>query len=157
MRVVLRRRYWAGIDFGLRQRLDGERDRERRALVVARARRENLPAVHLDELLHDGQAETEPAVLSSGGAIALSEAIEYEGQQLVLDPLACVCDDNFRVCTGMVEQDLYAPARGRELNRVGEQVPDDLIQADGIAVHGGSRTIEDGFELDALGFGGGPN
>ena len=134
MRIVLSRRYWAGIDFGLRQRLDGKCDRERRALVVARALRENLPAMQLDELLHDGQAKSQPAVLSPRGAIALPEAIEYEGKQPGLDPLARICDDDSGVCTRMIEQDLYAPARGRELDRVGEQVPDDLMQADGIAV-----------------------
>ena len=45
-------------------------------------------AVQLDELLHDGEAQPEPAVAARGGGVGLPEAVEHVGQELGGDPCA---------------------------------------------------------------------
>ena len=68
--------------------------------------------------------------------IALREAVEDERQQFRRDTLAGVGDrdDRARADAGDAERD--AAAGRRELDRVGDQIPDHLLQAIGIAEHG---------------------
>ena len=56
-------------------------------------------------------------------------------QVLRLDAFARIGDGETRVAAGALERELHAAAARRELDRIGEQVPDDLLQARGVAAH----------------------
>ena len=49
-------------------------------------------AVHLDQVAHDGQPESETAIFSGGRAVSLAEAVEDMGQELLADPVAAFLD-----------------------------------------------------------------
>src|SRR5688500_13284323 len=59
--------------------------RERGAQPDAFAGGADRAAVHLHELLDDGQAEAEAAVLAGDGAALLAEAVEDRGEKLLRD------------------------------------------------------------------------
>src|SRR5207244_2707244 len=94
------------------------------------------------QLAADGQTETRPAILAGRGAIRLLEGLEDDLLFLRLDADAGVDDAERDHAGGAVERvivgrppvarrvdlERYA-ARVRELERVGEQVLEDLLQA----------------------------
>jgi hypothetical protein len=45
------------------------------------------------------------------------------------DTFSCVADHNLHMRVDSFEPHLHAPALGRELDRIGKQVPHDLLQA----------------------------
>jgi hypothetical protein len=89
--------------------------------------------VELDEVTDDGEAEPEPAVRAGGGGVGLAEAVKDVGQEGGVDAFASVgdADDDAAIGAGDVNAD--GAAGGRELDGVAEQVPDDLLEAVGIA------------------------
>ena len=70
---------------------DGQLHRERGALARALARRDHAAAVLLDEVLDDGEPETEPARLR---VLRLTEALEDVRQEVRRDALTRVLDDD---------------------------------------------------------------
>src|SRR5438128_3708762 len=108
-----------------------ERDDEDRAPVLARALRAHGAAVKLDDVLHQREAEPEAAVRARARAVALAERLEDVRNELRRDPDARVGDDDLDARLGARETHAHAAARRRELDRVREQVPDDLLQTIG--------------------------
>src|SRR5205085_1134601 len=107
---------------------------ERRAASFAVARRGDAAAVELDDVLHDGQAESEAAVRARRAAVALTEALEDQRKELAADALAGVGDgDAHGVALRLIGANGDRAARRRELHRVGKKVPDYLLQALGVA------------------------
>ena len=111
-------------------------------------------AVHLDDVTHDRQAQAEASGLARHAALGLAEPIEHKRQEVVADPDAGVADHDFDVRIDPLEPELDATALRRELHRIGQQVPDDLLQPIGIAGHGPDPGIDDGLETHALRIGG---
>ena len=99
-------------------------------------------------MAHDREAEAQPAVVAGVGGIALAEALEDVGKDLRADALAGVLDGDHHVGIDPLDARGDAPAPGRELDRVRDQVPDHLPQAVGVAGHQAGRGIEDGLYLD---------
>src|SRR5262249_12892825 len=104
-----------------------QRDGERRATSHAFARRLDLAAVELGQMLHQRQPQPKAAAPQRTGRIDLSEAVEDLWQEFRLNALARVADDDPDVFAGAFGPQFDAPAGGCELNRVREQVPADLI------------------------------
>src|SRR5205085_10786599 len=103
----------------------GERegDGERRAAPLAVAVRADCAAVHLREVAHDCEAESEAAVRARRRRVGLAEALEDVRQEAGADALPGVAHANLRVGAGALQANLDAPARGRELDGVGKKVP----------------------------------
>src|SRR5262245_47417174 len=97
--------------------LDRQLDREHGALpgVILRP---HAPAVELDEVLHDGQAEAQPAVAARGAAVGLTEALEDVRQHIGRNPAARVADGEDRAVVLPTKPDEDIPARRRELEGV---------------------------------------
>ena len=108
---------------------------ERRALVFAGARRLHRPAVHLDDVANDGQAESEAAGLSCRARLGLAETLEHVLQEVGMDAHARVAHDNLDMRVHAFEANLHAAMLGRELHRIRHEIPDDLLQAAWIAGH----------------------
>ena len=73
------------------------------------------------------------------------------------DALAGVADDDLDVRVHPLQVHLDAPAPRRELHGVDQQVPDDLLEAVGIAGDPGRPRIEHRLQPEALGLGGRPH
>src|SRR5215203_4011109 len=92
-------------------------------------------AVQLHKVLRYREAETETAVRARRARVGLSIAIEEEGQELGRDPLPRVGDAQLDAIVQALGHDVDRTARRRELDRVAQQVPRDLLQARGVAGH----------------------
>ena len=88
-------------------------------------------------------------------AVGLAEAVEHVGQEIGGDALPGVLHDDDRRRGGALQPHLDASAARRELDGVRQQVPDHLLQAVGIRVHGPALRLQRGVEHDALALGGG--
>src|SRR5262245_47940473 len=102
---------------------------ERCAAILARTRRFDRPAMHFDEVPHDGKAQPEAAEGTRHAAVALRETVEHVRQDIRLDPDAGVGDADFGAVAIGAQTYGHAPSRRRELDGVAHQVPDDLLQA----------------------------
>ena len=104
-------------------------------------------------MLHERQSEPEPAVGPRAGAVALPEALEDVRHELGVDADAGVGDHDLGPSRHAAQADADLARRRRELDRIGDQVPDDLLETVGIAEDRAGPRIEDGLDLDALGVG----
>jgi hypothetical protein len=109
-----------GVDDGDRQRHD-----ERRPLAFAGALRPDGAAVHLGEVLDDGEPQAQAVVPSRRAAVGLAEAVEDVGEELGLDAHAGVDDADLQMRIDPLEEHLHLAALRRELDGIGEQIPDD--------------------------------
>src|ERR671928_1656779 len=81
----------------------------------------------------DCEPESEPAVLPRRRAVGLSEAVEDVRQKVGRNPLPRVANGDARLREQALDADLDDAARDRELHRVREHVPDDLLKPRRIA------------------------
>src|SRR4029079_63478 len=123
---------------------------ELRAWHCAAARCFYRAVVRLDEIPHDGQSETEAAVPAGRGAVRLAERFEDARQQIWRNALARVRDDELRAAARAAQLDVHGAAFGRELQRVGDQVRRDLLQARWIAVDAPEPRVGGDRETAAL-------
>src|SRR5436190_673419 len=79
--------------------------------------------------MHEGQANAETALLALDRAAALHEEIEHVRQQIARDADAGVSYADHGLPIVLPHRHLDASAFGRVLQRVAEQVVDDLVQA----------------------------
>ena len=78
---------------------------------------------------HDVEPEAQSAGRPGERAVRLPEPVENVGQELGADADARVADDDLGLAIGRADLDRHLAARGRELDRVPEQVPDHLPEA----------------------------
>src|SRR2546423_6622159 len=112
------------------------------------------PAVLLDNGFDDGEPNPQPAVGARRRAVRLAEAFEDERQELRADPPAVIADGHLDIGLDPLKPDFDAPALGRELDRVREQIPDHLLKPFVIT---GDRTcarVYNYLKAYVLGFGG---
>src|SRR5438876_1080008 len=91
----------------------------------------------------DSRTSRAPApVRARRRAVALAEAIEDERQDLRPDSLTGVAHHDLDVGGGLSQEDPDAASARRELDRVHQEVPDNLLQTVGCAPHGAGVGIE---------------
>jgi len=111
--------------------------------------------VEFDQVAHQRQPEPEPAVPPGTGAIALAKAVEDIGEELWLDPLSRIADDKLHVRVDPLQLDLDPAALRRELHRVAQEVPHDLLQPVGVAADRPRGRGQHRLEPNVLRLGGG--
>ena len=79
------------------KRMEGKVDDERSSLPLTAAIRLHCAAVHFDEILYDGQPESQPAMLPPCRSIGLTESLEKMGQKIADYPFTGVGDTDFHV------------------------------------------------------------
>src|SRR5204862_5483811 len=103
--------------------------------------------MQLNQMPHDGQPQSESALRARSRTVGLTETIENVREEL---------RSNADARVGYVDSYLRIPAFGgdfdlsafrRELDRIGKQVPEDLLQTIGIPQHAATR-FHDGFQTD---------
>src|SRR5437879_4925495 len=95
---------------------------------------------------HEREPEPKPAVCPGTGAIALAKAVEDIRKEIRLDPLSRITDENLDVRADPLQLDLDPAALWRELHRVAQEVPHDLLQPVGIAADRPPRRGQHGLE-----------
>src|SRR4051794_35954684 len=105
-----------------------QRNRERRALADAFTAGVDGSAMQLDQMPDDRQAKPQPAMLARGAGVGLPEALEKLRKMFRGNALPRVADGDLHGGRNALQQHLHASAFGREFDRVGEQVPDDLLK-----------------------------
>ena len=111
----------------------------------------------LDEVAHDGEAETEAAVGPGLPSVLLAEAVEDVGQEIGLDAHAGVGHTDSPSPLGRVDGHGNASPFGSELDGVGQQVRDHLLQPHRVTRYGRQRLIELDLKLQVFLLGGGAN
>src|SRR3954466_11027771 len=111
-------------------------------------------AVDLDEVPDDGEPEAKAAARASDRAVRLPEAIEDEAEEVAGDADARIGDRHHRLGIFSPCLDDHLALHG-ELDRVGEQVPEHLLQAVRIALEG-NRLGSPQLDFETLRLRGGP-
>src|SRR5256885_16495486 len=107
--------------------------REYGAAILAGAVGCHRASLQFHEMTNYGQSQTEPAVFSRGRTIGLAEAVKDVGQKFRWYALTCIAHGDFGFGGALFERDLYQTTTGSELDRIRQKIPDDLLQAVGIA------------------------
>ncbi len=124
------------------------------ALAWAVAACGDASAVKFDEGFDEGESKAEATELSFAAAVALAEAVEDVGEEVGGDALPVIA--NLDACGGAIarETNRDGSALLGEFDGVGEEVPDDLANAVGIAGDVAGDGVEVDLEADIFGVGG---
>src|SRR5687768_3531593 len=107
--------------------------------------------------MNNGKAEAETSMYSRRARICLTKAIENMRQEIFTDSHARIAHDDLHVRIDALQHDLYATAFRRELHRVSQQVPDNLLQPIGVAGNWTSCRIQYRLQPNTLGVSRWPN
>ena len=138
-------------------RFDGRRGQERklhpegRALALAGALGGHGASMQLDEVANESEPDAEAALGAGAPALALLEAVEDDRQQLGADAGAGIADDDLEVRADPPQGELDAAVSRRELDRVHQEVPDDLLQTVRVAVERAGARIDQRLQPEPLG------
>src|SRR5262249_6667469 len=93
----------------------------------------NRSAMELHEVASDRETDPEPTLGPRRRAVGLAKTLEGTLQKLRLHPPSGVGDADLEVIVQPAKIHGDPPANGSELDRVGDEVPDDLLEAVGIS------------------------
>src|SRR5690606_2764821 len=105
-------------------------------------------AVEQHERAGDGEAEPETSVPPAQRAVGLPEAVEDVRQERARDTFAVVAHADPDAALDAIEIDLDPAAARRELDRVGQQVAEHLLQPIGAAAHEAARLADPQLDVD---------
>ena len=98
--------------------------------------------MQLDKLLRDSETESQSTMSAVEPRISLTERFEHVGQELNGDSGAIVADDDFHIRPFAAQRARRLGPSDCEFDRVGQQIPKDLLQARGVAQDGPCEGIE---------------
>src|SRR5579872_2046499 len=130
-----------------------EHDHESAPVALSGTLHPDRASMQLDQRLDDREAQSQSAITARDRRITLPKAVEHEGQKLGLDTNAGVLDDDLDVRVHTLQNHLDSAARRRELHGVGEEIPQYLLQAVGVATNPADARIQKLVNADAPGFG----
>src|SRR6185295_12742316 len=99
---------------------------ERRAQALAGALGANAAAVQFHEVADDREAEAQSAILPAGSDVGLAEPLEHVRDELRMNADAGIADHDLDIASVAAHREIDHAVSRRELDRVREQVPDDL-------------------------------
>ena len=85
--------------------------------------------MRFDELFDDRQSQAEAVVHPRRRGVGLAERLEDRRQEVARDARTRVGDDNLARVAAAADADVDGAALRRELDGVGQQVPQHLLQA----------------------------
>jgi hypothetical protein len=110
--------------------------------------------VKLHETPDDRQSEAKAAESAGSRRVGLLKAIKHVREEVRTNAGTVVLHNDFRLRPGAPHDDTHAPTLGRELECVGEQIPDHLLQPRRIASHRSDRGVQLALNPDAFLIGG---
>jgi hypothetical protein len=109
------------------------------------------PTVVFYDMFDDKKAQPQPTEFSPSTAIGLSETVEAVREQARLNTLPIIADRDARLRLFAIQHELHASTRGREFHCIGQQIPDDLLNPDFVAIRRADARINSSRHLDLLG------
>lgn len=106
--------------------------------------------MQLDEVPHDSEAEAQTAELPRRAAVALAETLEQMDRNLRVETDAGVADGQADVGAVAGQRDANVAAGGCELDRVRDEIPDDLLKPIRIDGDGRERRVEIRRDVNSL-------
>jgi hypothetical protein len=91
--------------------------------------------VELDQMARDRQTEPEASMRARARTVRLREAVEHRAQEVCVDASTVVGDRQRHVSARFRNGDTDATTRRRKLDRVRQQVPDNLLQPSRVSHH----------------------
>src|SRR5580658_673596 len=85
-------------------------------------------------MANDRQANPEPSLGSRRRAIGLTKALKHDWEKVAANPPPVVGYHDFYLRAHSHEPCRYAAPFGRELDRIRENIPEDLLKAAGITI-----------------------
>jgi hypothetical protein len=125
--------------------------------MFARTLRDDSAAVRVHHLSHEREPQTKSDRRPPRRVLALLEAIEHEREEPWCDALACVRHPHRQLPVLLRDPDADSAAARRELDRVREQIPEDLLQAVAIPDQTGDGRRNEGLDGNVLRLGVGPD
>src|SRR5713226_6038358 len=113
-------------------RQQGQGHREACALIRTATFRMHLAPVQFDQASRDGEPQAQTAVLAGSSALRLPECVEDVGKEFRADTDPSITHGKPRLTLVMSEGYRDAAIPGRKLDRIRNQVADDLLQPFGI-------------------------
>src|SRR5262245_34516506 len=141
----------ADVAIGLQYRAEREPDNERRAVVLAVALDDDRSAMQVHQVFDDGDTEAEAAESPLAAGVFLAKPVEDVRQEFRRDARARVADHDRGVAVRPLHPHHHTPVVRRELDRVRQQVADDLLQAIGVAGDDAHAALDNSFDADVLG------
>src|SRR5262245_3190233 len=114
-------------------------DPERRTFTNAGAISYSFTSVKFDKMPNDRQSQTKTAVCASCRPVCLPKAIKYMGKEFGMDPRAGIADRDLQTRVDTLQTNIYLSTCGRELDSVGYEIPNHLLQPLLIAHHHSNR------------------
>ena len=108
--------------------MDREADGEDGPLSFPQAFGFDCSAVELYKVVNDGEAETEAAVSPRRCAVALNERFEDMRKKLLIYSLAAIADAELNFGVIMLQRNLDAAVLRGKLDRVANQVRENLVE-----------------------------
>src|SRR5215831_8341183 len=127
-----------------------ETDGKSCAFSSTSAFRVHHPPMTLYQVPDNGQTKSKTAMRPCRRDVGLPEALEYIRQEVLTDPLAGIGHDNLNARINPSRADLHAAALWSELDRIGEQVPDHLLQPFRIARHCPHQCVQVRLKADVF-------
>src|SRR5687768_11432982 len=90
--------------------------------------------MHFDEVMNNGKPKAEAGEFASAGAARLPKRFKDMGQKLRANAPACIFNLNQSIGFDGFQNHVDFSTAWRELDRVAEQIPDDLLDAVWITV-----------------------
>src|SRR5215471_5341393 len=106
--------------------------------------------MQVDDLADDRQTQSKSSICPDAAVFRLAERFEKMRQELRRNAFAGIVHNNLDVGESVMRLYLYPPASRGELDSVGEQVPDDLLQTPWIARHQARVCVELSLNLQSF-------
>ena len=129
---------------------DWEPHTERRSLSLPVTRRVDGTTVHLDDVPHNRQPEPQSRGVARQSSLRLSKPFEHVRQEVRTNTDTGVADDDIDVRIHAFDPDLDASLLWRELHRIRQKIPDDLLQSIRITRDRTDMRIDDRLDPDTL-------
>src|SRR5262245_27521987 len=125
---------------GLERTVTDHRDRqphcEGSALALPGTAYACCSAMEFNDVLDNRQPETQPSLLARARGVRLTEPVEDVRKKIRVDSNARVSHGDFHLGVGALKYDLNVAALWRELDCIGNEIPNHLLQPIHIATHG---------------------
>ena len=113
--------------------------------------------MHFNHVSYDGQPQAETAIPASRTTIGLPESVENVRQELRFDANARIVNGYLDLFSVADQSCFDAPFRVRELDCIGEKVPDYLLQPVSVTEDETAMIIDQDLQIDSFGFGARPD
>ena len=102
---------------------------ERRAMTFSVAVHRHCSAMRFHDMADNGQPEAKAAILSCPAGVGLRESLKYMWDEFDIDAFSVIGNRNAKFSADSAALDCYFAASVRKLNGIGQEIPENLLNA----------------------------